>query len=115
MILAINLCKLLPHGAIMETVSGKHVGTTIFVYEGYTYHMDNRCKGIYRSSSRRNINCDAVFLRNPDEMYIVKLPHNHSVNDTILLQQIEMKQDVLRMCRETLMNPKEIFDTVCRS
>jgi len=92
----------------METVSGKHVGTIIFVYEGYTYHMDNRCKGIYRCSSRRSLNCYAVLLRNPDETYIVKSPHNHSANDTIL-QQIEMKQEMLRMCRETLMKPKEIF------
>lgn len=97
----------------MEKLSGKQNGTTIFIYDGYIYHMDKRCVGIYRCSSRRSLECYATLKRNPDGTYILKSPHNHLANDTVL-QQIEMKQEMLQMCRETLLKPKEIFDTVCR-
>lgn len=97
----------------MEERPGKRVGTTVYIYDGHIYHMDKRCKGVYRCSSRRSLECYAILIRNPDETYILKSPHNHPPNDTAL-QQNEMKQEMLHICRETLMKPKEIFDTVCR-
>jgi len=101
------------HSAVMEKFPGKRNGTTVFIYGGYVYHKDKRCTGIYRCSLRRSMECYAILMWNPDETYILKSPHNHSANDTVL-QQIEMKQEMLQMCRETLMKPKEIFDTICR-
>lgn len=103
------------HSVIMEKFPGKRDGTTIFVYGGYVYHKDKRCIGIYRCSLRRSMECYAILMRSSDETYILKSSHDHLADDTIL-QQIEMKQqrEMLQMCRETLMKPKEIFDTICR-
>lgn len=97
----------------MDQLPGKRDGTNVFVHDGYVYHMDKRCNGIFRCSSRRSLECYAILKRNPDETYVLKSPHNHSANDTVL-EQIQMKQEMLQMSRETLMKPKEIFDTVCR-
>lgn len=97
----------------MEKVAGKRSGTVVFVYCGYTYHIDKRCNGIYRCASRRSLNCYAVLVRNQDETYTLKVPHNHPANET-MIQEIEMKQEMLRICRETIMRPKDIFDMVCR-
>ncbi|XP_018300267.1 uncharacterized protein [Mycetomoellerius zeteki] len=97
----------------MQQLPGKHAGTSVFVYDGYTYHMDKRSEGLYRCSSRRSLECYAKLLRNPDGTYTLKSQHNHSANDMVL-QEFQMKQEMLQMCRETVMKPKEIFDTVCR-
>ncbi|XP_071577753.1 uncharacterized protein [Temnothorax nylanderi] len=97
----------------MEEFPGERIGTTVFIYDGYVYYKDKRTKGIFRCSSRRSLECYAVLKRNPDDTCILKSPHNHPASDTAL-QQVEMKQEMLRMCRETLMKPKEIFDTVCQ-
>ncbi|XP_067209981.1 uncharacterized protein [Linepithema humile] len=52
-------------------------------------------------------------MRDSIGTYILKSPHNHPADETIQ-QQIEIKQEILQMFRETSMKPKEIFDTVCR-
>lgn len=105
--------SMLSHNMVMEKLRGKHVGTNVFIYNGYVYHLDKRNQRIYRCSARRSLECYATLIRNPNETYILKVQHNHPANDTIL-QQMEMKQEMLQMCRETVMKPKEIFDMVCR-
>jgi len=97
----------------MKKITGKRNGTTIFVYDGHSYHIDKRCNGIYRCALRRSLNCYAVLIWNRDETYTLKTPHNHSANET-MLQEIEMKQEMLRICRETIIKPKDVFDMVCR-
>ncbi|XP_071581238.1 uncharacterized protein [Temnothorax nylanderi] len=97
----------------MEKVPGKRNGTAIFIYDGHVYHSDKRCNGIYRCSSRRGLNCYGVLVRNQDETYTLKTSHNHPSNETTL-QEVEMKQEMLRIFRETIMKPKDIFDMVCR-
>ncbi|XP_039310405.1 uncharacterized protein LOC120358855 [Solenopsis invicta] len=97
----------------MEELPGKHVGTTVFVHDGYVYHKDKRCKRIYRCSSRRRLECYAILMQNEVGTYILKSPHNHPADETIQ-QQIEIKQEMLQMFQETWMKPKEIFDTICR-
>ncbi|XP_018373064.1 PREDICTED: uncharacterized protein LOC108767573, partial [Trachymyrmex cornetzi] len=100
-------------GKTMEQLPGKRAGTNVYVYDGYIYHMDKRCKGLYRCSSRRSLECYAILSRNLDGTYTLKSQHNHPANDTVL-QEFQMKQEMRQMCRETVMKPKEIFDAVCR-
>ncbi|CAL1672531.1 unnamed protein product [Lasius platythorax] len=97
----------------MEKVTGKRNDTAIFVYDGHVYHIDKRCNGIYRCASRRSLHCYAALVRNQDETYTLKTSHNHPSNET-MLQEIELKQEMLQICRETIMKPKDIFDMVCR-
>lgn len=97
----------------MERVAGKRNNTSIFIYDGHIYHIDKRCNGIYRCASRRGMGCYAVLMQNPDETYTLKKAHNHPANQT-MLQEIELKQEMLQICRETIMKPKDIFDMVCR-
>lgn len=100
----------------MEEVRGKHNDTVIYIYDGHVYHIDKRCNGVYRCSSRRSLNCNAVLVRNQNEThetYTLKTSHNHPSNETTL-QEIKMKEEMLRICRETIMKPKDIFDMVCR-
>lgn len=109
----VSACIVFRRTTAMQQLPGKHAGTSVFVYDGYTYHMDKRSEGLYRCSSRRSLECYAKLLRNPDGTYTLKSQHNHSANDMVL-QEFQMKQEMLQMCRETVMKPKEIFDTVCR-
>lgn len=92
---------------------GKRNGTAISVYEGHVYHIDKRCNAIYRCASRRSLNCYAILIKNRDETYTLKTSHNHPANET-MLQEIEMKKEMLRISQETIMKPKDIFDMMCR-
>lgn len=97
----------------MEIFPGKRAGTVVFVYNGYVYYFDKQCKNIYRCTSRQSLNCRAVLIWNQDETYTLKTPHNHVPNDYIA-EQLQMKQKMQHLCKETTMKPKEIFDAVCR-
>ncbi|XP_067214375.1 uncharacterized protein [Linepithema humile] len=77
------------------------------------YHIDKRCNRIYRCASRRSLGCYAVLVQNQDETYTLRTSHNHLANET-MLQEIEIKQEMLRICRETIMKPKDVFDMVCQ-
>jgi len=97
----------------MEKVPGKRSNTAVFAYNGYLYHINKRCNGIYRCASRRSLSCYAVLIRNHDETYTIRTSHNHPANETAL-QEIKMKQEMLQVCRDTIMKPKDIFDMICR-
>lgn len=96
----------------MERLAGKRNSTNVFVYDGHVYHIDKRCDGIFRCASRISLCCHAI-LKNQGQTYTLKKPHNHPANQMIL-HEIEMKQEMQKLCRETIRKPKDIFDTVCR-
>ncbi|XP_039302646.1 uncharacterized protein LOC105206370 [Solenopsis invicta] len=97
----------------MEQFPGERIGTSIYVYDNYVYHKDKRCQGIFRCSARRSEESYAILKQNLDDTYTLSSSHTH-LPDNVILEQLRMKQEMLQMCRETLMKPKEIFDTVCR-
>jgi len=90
-----------------EENNGKTIA--VFIYDGHRYHFDKRSKDIYRCALRRTSNCCGVLLRNQDETYTLKTSHNHSANKTVL-QETKMKEEMLRIYRETSNKPKDIFD-----
>lgn len=97
----------------MEQICGKQPGTTIYVYDDYTYNKDSRNHNILRCSTRRSSKCPAIVnLENNGQIRLVH-DHNH-IKVERKVELYNMKQEMLKLCRETSFSLKEIFDSVCR-
>lgn len=97
----------------MEEILGKQPGTTSYVYKNYTYNKDSRNKNILRCSTRRSSKCPGtVYIDKHDKIHIMH-DHNH-VETQEKIKQYTMKQEMLKLCRETNLPSKELFDNVCR-
>lgn len=97
----------------METIEGKQPGSILYVYNNYTYNMDNRYTYLYRCSKRKTEKCSGL-LRKDGESYILERAHNH-LDEPYIVQILNMRKEMVRLTLETTKPLKEIFDTVCRS
>lgn len=97
----------------MDEICGKRPGTTIYVYDDYTYNKDCRNTNILRCNTRRSSKCPGTLT--VDENGEIKLiqDHNH-IKVQWKVEQFNMKKEMLQLCRDTSLPLKEIFDSVCR-
>lgn len=99
---------------VIEEIKGKSKNGIIYVYEGYTYNVDKRQRiHTYRCSSRRITGCRGLAKVTEDGKIIVNPFHNHAP-DNARIQKYTLKQEMLRLSRETLQTPKNIFDDISR-
>ncbi|XP_067216201.1 uncharacterized protein [Linepithema humile] len=96
----------------MEIISGKRKGSYLYIYEGYTYNIDKRYNYIYRCAKRRTTACKGVLIKE-NEKFILDCKHNHS-SEPYIADILNLKKEMIQMCKETTITNKEIFDTVSR-
>ncbi|XP_029678513.1 uncharacterized protein LOC115244734 [Formica exsecta] len=96
----------------MEIISGKRKGSYLYVYEGCTYNIDKRYNYIYRYAKRRITACKGLLIKE-NEKFIVDCTHNHP-SELYISDILNLKKEMLQMCKETTITNKEIFDTVCQ-
>lgn len=96
----------------MEEIKGKSKNSTVYVYEGYTYHIDKRLLGTYRCSTRRTTGCRGLALISENGEVTVKFLHDHPPND-IVMRTLILKREMCRLCQESVEPIKKIFDDVC--
>lgn len=94
-------------------MKGKSHNSTVFAYEGYVYNIDKRLQSTYRCSTRRTTGCRGLAKVGLDDKVIIDHSHNHTPNHA-KVQTYLLKQEMLRLSRETLQTPKTIFDDVSR-
>ena len=96
----------------MEEIEGKSKHSIIYIYEGYTYHIDKRLQGTYRCSTRRNSGCQGLALVSEDGEVTVNSLHDHPPND-MMARTLKLKREMYRLCQESIQPIKKIFDDVC--
>lgn len=96
----------------MEIIPGRKMGTHIYIYDDYLYCMDSRYDNVFRCNSRKSTKCPGNVVLQDNNIKVLK-EHNHPKLPFIKLRN-EMKEEMLKLVRETHMGLKEIFDTVCR-
>ncbi|RLU19838.1 hypothetical protein DMN91_008397 [Ooceraea biroi] len=98
----------------MEVMPGKQKNINIYIYDDYVYHVDSRYNNIFRCNKRRVTKCRGAVILQGDNSVRVLEEHNHP-RSNFVKEQIEMKEEMLRLCRTTYIDFKEIFDSICRS
>lgn len=97
----------------MEVLPGRQKNTKIYLYDDYLYHRDSRYDNIFRCSGRRTYKCrGSVMLLDNNNVHVLQ-EHKHP-KSKCLKEQMEMKEEILRLSRDTYFGFKEIFDSVCR-
>lgn len=96
----------------LEVISGKKKGSLLYVHDDYVYYRDKRGDYIFRCNTRRTTRCRGALSVNKNNVEILET-HNHAKSPFIMLQH-QMKEKMLELSRETCMDLKEIFDSVCR-
>lgn len=96
----------------MQVLPGKRKGSHVYTYDDYLYTMDNRYNNVYRCNIRRSSKCPGVIFQDNNGMHILK-EHNHQ-KLPFIQEQLKLKEEMLRLSRETCTSFKEIFDSVCR-
>lgn len=97
----------------MDEIPGKHPGTTVYVYNDYTYNKDSRNNHILRCSTRRSSRCPGTIIIDKNGEIRLNKEHNHTKTQW-KIEQSAMISEMLKLCRETSLPLKEIFDSVCR-
>ncbi|XP_071653723.1 uncharacterized protein [Temnothorax longispinosus] len=97
----------------MEIIPGKRKDSYLHVYEGCTYHTDKRYTYIYRCTKRNTTACRGLLIKE-NEKFILESNHNHP-NEPYVFDVLNLKNEMIRMCKETALPNKEIFDTVSRT
>lgn len=97
----------------IEILEGKQNGSILYVYHNYTYCKDNRYDHIYRCTKRKSERCSGI-IEKKGECYNLKHRHNHS-EERYIIEIYKMKKEMIRLCKETTLSFKVIFDTVCRT
>lgn len=97
----------------MEIFEGKQNGSILYVYHNYTYCKDNRYDHIYRCTKRKSERCSGI-IEKKGECYNLKHRHNHS-EERYIIEIYKMEKEMIRLCKETTLSFKVIFDTVCRT
>lgn len=90
----------------------KKKGSLLYVYDDYVYSKDKRSDYIFRCNTRRTSKCRGAISVENDNVQILEM-HNHAKSPLIALQH-EMREKMLKLSRETYMDFKKIFDSVCR-
>lgn len=96
----------------MKVISGKKKGSLLYIHDDYVYCKDHRCDSIFRCNTRRTTRCRGALSVENDNVQIMET-HNHPKSPFIMLQ-LQMKEEMLKLSRETCTDLKEIFDSVCR-
>lgn len=96
----------------MQVFPGRKKGSSIYVYDDYTYHMDIRYENVFRCNTRRTTKCRGMVILQDNTVSVVT-EHNHP-RSPFIKEQIEMKQEMLELSTKTHTGLKEIFDSVCR-
>lgn len=78
-------------------MKGKKDGTTKYIYEDYTYHLDKR-NNTFRSAKRKLAKCNACLIKE-NYNFIIKHSHNHEQNPWFA-DIIKIKNDI-DMSKET--------------
>ncbi|TGZ46497.1 Uncharacterized protein DBV15_11691, partial [Temnothorax longispinosus] len=95
----------------MEILPGRQKGTHTYVYDDYLYSKDNRYDNVFRCNSRRTTKCPGNAIVQDNKVTLKE--HNHP-KLPFIKAQLEMKEEMLRLSRETNTGLKEIFDSICR-
>ncbi|KAM0733653.1 hypothetical protein ACS0PU_013202 [Formica fusca] len=98
----------------MEEFKGKSKNSTVYVYAGYTYHIDKRLQNVYRCSTRRNTGCRGFVSVSENDKVTVCSLHDHPPND-MMIRTLNLKREMYRLCQESVQPIKKIFDDVCES
>ncbi|XP_029667649.1 uncharacterized protein LOC115238188 [Formica exsecta] len=98
----------------MEEFKGKSKNSTVYVYAGYTYHIDKRLQNVYRCSTRRNTGCRGFVSVSENDKVTVCSLHDHPPND-MMIRILNLKREMYRLCQESVQPIKKIFDDVCES
>jgi hypothetical protein len=96
----------------MQILPGRKKGSNIYVYDDYLYSKDNRYDNVFRCNTRKTTQCPGYVVVQ-DNIVIILKEHNH-LKLQFIKEQIEMKNEMLKLSRETNTGLKEIFDTICR-
>lgn len=97
----------------MNKIPGKQPGTTVYVYNDYTYNKDSRNNYILRCSTRRSSRCPGTIIIDKNGEIHLNQEHNHTKTQW-KIQHSVMILEMIQLCRETTLPLKEIFDNVCR-
>lgn len=97
----------------MEVIPGRQKGSHIYVYDDYLYSIDSRYENVFRCNFRRTTKCPGYIIFQHDNTIKMIKEHNHP-KSLFIKEQLKMKEEMLRLCRETHTGLKEIFDSVCR-
>lgn len=84
----------------MQEISGKQSGITVHVYDDYTYNKESRNNNILRRSTYRSSRCPGTVYIDKDGKINLIHGHNHIETQDKVKQSI-MKQEMLKLCRET--------------
>lgn len=97
----------------MEVLPGRKKDTHIYIYDDYVYHSDNRYDNVFRCNKRRIMKCrGSVMLLDNNNVHVLQ-EHNHPKSKCVEAQ-IKMKEEILKLSRDTYIGFKDIFDSVCR-
>lgn len=97
----------------MEVMPGTKKNSNIYIYNDYVYHNDCRYVNIFRCSKRQRMKCcGAIMLLDNNNVHLLQ-EHNHAPSKFVK-EQMKMKEEILRLSRDTYIGFKEIFDSVCR-
>lgn len=97
----------------MEVIPGRHKDTNAYIYDDYIYHLDGRYDNVFRCHKRRTIRCRGLVMLLDNNSVHVLQEHNHP-RTKFFKAQTEMKEEMLKLSRDTNIGFKEIFDSVCR-
>lgn len=96
----------------MQVCPGKRPNTCVYLHKDYAYNKDSRNNYIYRCSARRSNNCHGAVAIEDDGTVKVIRDHNHPASH-LLMTQRQMTEEMIKLCRETMLPLKDIFDSVC--
>jgi len=96
----------------MVVLPGRQKGTHLYVHDDYLYSKDSRYDNVFRCNSRKTTKCPGYIIIQGNNVDNLK-DHNHS-KLPFIKAKIKIKEEMLKLSRETNTGLKEIFDSVCR-
>ncbi|XP_066592929.1 uncharacterized protein [Prorops nasuta] len=95
----------------MEILKGKR-GCNIYAHNDYCYNIDKRDNITYRCNTRASTKCPGAVKFKHGKICLLK-EHNHPPSKYVI-EISKLKEEMLALCRDTVLTAKEIFDSVCR-
>lgn len=100
----------------MQEIRGRRGNTVRYIHEGFEYHIDTTSPHLFRCATRSSTGCRGaaeVCGRLRDRVNVYTKHQGHDPNPTIIEEE-NMRFEMLDRAVETNAPPKEIFDAVCR-
>ncbi|XP_071652601.1 uncharacterized protein [Temnothorax longispinosus] len=82
--------------------------------DDYRWKESFTVQSTYRCSTRRNTSCQGLAIVSEDGQVTVTSLHDHPPNDMVA-RTSKLKQEIYRLCQESIQPIKKIFDDVCES